>query len=77
MFSVADKVLKSYVGNAARSLEILSPKGMPILRGIIDHASEPKIFQYEIHLPKFGLAMLEEIIHDATNFINHKYRKDA
>jgi hypothetical protein len=73
----ADHVFHAYVGNGARSLELWGLNNGYILRGIIDHAPEPQIFRADIDLARFGLAMLEEIIHDATIFINHKYRKES
>lgn len=72
--SNADHVLNAYVGNGARSLELWGTKDGYILRGIIDHVPEPQIFRCQVDLKRFGLAMLEEIIHDATIFINHKHR---
>lgn len=72
-----DAVLNAYVGNGARGLEVWRTNEGYILRGIIDHSDGCEVFMSKVNIDKFGLAIIEEIIYDATLFINHKYKKEA
>jgi hypothetical protein len=72
-----DEMLNAYVGNGARSLEVWRTREGYVFRGIIDNGDNPQVFTSKIDIAKFGLAMIDEIIHDATVFINHEYRKET
>ena len=71
-----DAVLNAYVGNGARDIEVRRIEEGYIFRGIIDHSDGCKVFAAKINIAKFGLAIIEEIIYDATLCINHN-RKEA